>query len=128
MSSAQQAGPIALRIAGEPVPRSRSRSSLASGHYAPARARAYRELIRAEWLAAGGRSLGAAPLSISARFYGAGAWASLGDLVEAAVHALDGLAFTDAAQLVCVAGAHKLPADGRGARTEVDLWAARRTA
>lgn len=120
---------IALRVACEPVPLAHSRSSLASGHYAPARSRAWRELVRDEWLAAGGHSLGVVDFAISARFYGASAWASLGDLVEAAVVALDGLAFADGRRLVCVAGAHKLPADARGARTELDLWAAaRRTA
>ncbi len=105
---------VQLVIPTQPIPLARSRTR-SGRHYLPKRSRAYRELVQAEWLAAGRPSLGAAPFSMSARFYGARANADL--------DALNTLAYTDDSQLACLAGCHRLPVDGTGARAEVDLWA-----
>ncbi len=114
---------VSLTVRGRPVPLQRSRTSSGRHHYLPARSRAYRELVQAEWMAAGRRSLGQAPFTASMRFYGANAAADLDNLVKAILDALNGLAFTDDKQLVCLSGCHKLPADADGARAEVELWA-----
>jgi crossover junction endodeoxyribonuclease RusA len=114
---------LQLVVLGVPVPLQRSRTQRGR-HYLPARSTAYRELVQAEWMAAGRPSLGGAPFAMSARFYGANARGDLDNLVKAILDALNGLAFADDRQLVCIAGAHKLPVDGRGARTVLDLWRA----
>jgi len=112
---------IALVIPGRPVPLQRSRTSRGR-HYLPKRSRIFRELVQAEWMAAGRPSLGAAPFACSIRSYGARATADLDNLVKAILDALNGLAFDDDCQLVCIAGAHKLAVDAGGARAEIDLW------
>lgn len=114
---------VKLVIVGTPVPLQRSRTSRGR-HYLPARSRAYRELIQAEWLAAGRPSLDGAPFTLSARFYGARANADLDNLVKACLDSLGGLAFTDDRQLVCLSGCHKLAVNADGPRTELDLWSA----
>lgn len=116
---------IKLLIPGRPVPLQRSRTS-SGRHYLPARSKTYRLLVQAEWMAAGRPSLGAEPFSASLRFYGARATADLDNLVKAILDALNTLAFVDDSQLVCLSGVHKLPADARGTRAEVDLWLANR--
>lgn len=58
------------------------------------------------------------------RFYGARANADLDNLVKAILDALNGLAFDDDRQAACFAGVHRLPADDRGARAEIELWPA----
>ncbi len=118
-------GRVQLVIPGRPVPLQRSRTR-SGKHYLPKRSRAYRELIEAEWLAAGRPSLGDAPFTLSARFYGARANADLDDLCKAICDALNELAFADDRQLVCLAGCHKLPVDTDGPRTEIELWVAQR--
>ncbi len=110
---------VRLTIAGKPVPLQRSRTHNGR-HYLPRRSRAYRELVRSEWLAAGRPSLGAAAFSMSARFYGARG--DLDNLVKAILDALNGLAFDDDALLACLSGCHKLAADADGARAVVELW------
>ena len=115
---------VQLVIPGRPVPLARSRTR-SGRHYLPKRSRAYRELVQAEWMAAGRPSLGAAPFAAALRFYGAHGGSDLDNLCKAIADSLNGLAFTDDRQLVCIAGAHKLPADDRGARAEIDLWIAR---
>jgi crossover junction endodeoxyribonuclease RusA len=114
---------IVLTVPGKPVPLQRSRTR-GGRHYLPARSRVYRETVQAAWLAAGRPSLGDAPFALSARFYGARG--DLDNCLKAVLDALNGLAFRDDRQLTCIAGAHKLPADARGARAEVDLWPAAR--
>jgi Holliday junction resolvase RusA-like endonuclease len=114
---------LQLRVKGRPVPLQRSRTR-SGRHYLPARSRAYRELVQAEWLAAGRPSLGAAPFSLAARFYGARANADLDNLLKAILDALNTLAYDDDSQCVCIAGAHRLPADEHGPRAEIDLWSA----
>jgi crossover junction endodeoxyribonuclease RusA len=112
---------VSLTVRGRPVPLQRSRTS-SGRHYLPARSRAYRELVQAEWMAAGRPSLGAAPFTCSARFYGANARADLDNLVKAILDALNGLAFTDDSQLVCLSGCRKLAADAEGPRAVLELW------
>jgi Holliday junction resolvase RusA-like endonuclease len=113
---------LQLLVPGVPVPLARHRSGR-HGTYLPARSRAYRERVQAEWLAAGRPSLGAVPFACSLRFYGANPRADLDNLCKGVLDALGGgLAFDDDRQLVCIAGAHKLPADADGARTVLDLW------
>ena len=114
---------IKLTIPGKPVPLQRSRTAKGR-HYLPRRSGAHRQLVQAEWLAAGRPSLGDSPFVLSARFYGAHAFADLDNLVKAVLDALNGLAFTDDRQLTCLAGVHKLPRDAGGDRTELDLWKA----
>jgi crossover junction endodeoxyribonuclease RusA len=114
---------VSFTVRGKPVPLQRSRTR-AGRHYLPKRSRDYRSLVQAEWLAAGRPSLGDSPFTLSARFVGARATADLDNLVKALLDALNGLAFVDDSQLVCIAGAHKLPADEHGARAVVELWPA----
>jgi crossover junction endodeoxyribonuclease RusA len=112
-----------LTIAGTPIPLQRSRTARGR-HYLPKRSRVYRELVQAEWMAAGRQSLGGAPFTASMRFYGANPSADLDNLVKAILDALNGLAFVDDEQLVCLSGCHKLPVDAGGARAVVELWPA----
>jgi hypothetical protein len=42
--------------------------------------------------------------------------------VKAILDALNGLAFEDDRQCVCLSGCHKLPVDADGARAVVELW------
>lgn len=114
---------LKVTIPGRPVPLQRSRTR-AGRHYLPKRSRVYREMVQAEWLAAGRPSLGDAPFTLSARFYGANPRSDLDNLVKAILDALNTLAFADDSQLVCLSGCHKLPRDDRGARAEIDLWGA----
>lgn len=118
---------VSLVIPGVPVPLARSRTS-SGRHYLPRRSAQYRDVVQHVWLAAGRPSLGSQPFSLSARFYGARANADLDNLVKAQLDALNGLAFADDSQLVCIAGAHKLPADAEGARAVAELWPAVREA
>lgn len=60
------------------------------------------------------------------RFYGARANADLDNMVKSCLDALNGLAFADDRQLVCLSGCHKLPADADGPRAEIELWTAER--
>lgn len=114
---------IKLTVPGRPVPLGRARTA-GRRHYLPARSRRFREVVETTWLAAGRPSLGAATFALSARFYGAHPNADLDNLLKAILDALNGLAFVDDRQLVCLAGVHKFAADARGARTELDLWIA----
>jgi crossover junction endodeoxyribonuclease RusA len=114
---------VRLTIPGVPVPLQRSRTARGR-HYLPRRSRNYRDLVQSEWMAAGRPSLGTAPFTASARFYGANARADLDNLVKAVLDALNGLAFADDSQMVCLSGCHKLPADDSGPRVELDLWKA----
>jgi Holliday junction resolvase RusA-like endonuclease len=98
---------VRLTIPGVPVPLQRSRTARGR-HYLPRRSRNYRDLVQSEWMAAGRPSLGTAPFTASARFYGANARADLDNLVKAVLDALNGLAF----------------ADDSGPRVELDLWKA----
>jgi len=120
-TAAQTSTRVALVIPGAPVPLQRSRTR-SGRHYLPKRSRIYRELVQAEWMAAGRPSLGAAPFSLSARFIGAWPTADLDNLVKGVLDALNELAFDDDCQLVCIAGAHKLQADADGPRAELDMW------
>jgi Holliday junction resolvase RusA-like endonuclease len=113
---------IKLEIPGKPVPLQRARTGKGR-HYLPVRSRAYRQLVQETWMAAGRPSLGGAPLTLSARFYGARANADLDNLVKAILDALNTLAFDDDRQIACFSGCHRLPVDAGGARCEVDLWA-----
>jgi Holliday junction resolvase RusA-like endonuclease len=88
----------------------------------PTRSKTYRELVRAEWMAAGRPSLDAGPFTLSARFYGAAANTKLDGLVKAMLDALDTFALIDDSQCVCLSGCHKLPVDADGARAVVELW------
>ncbi len=112
---------VSLTVAGVPIPLQRSRTSRGR-HYLPKRSRVFRELVQAEWMAAGRQSVGDAPFTASMRFYGANAAADLDNLVKAILDALNGLAFTDDKQLVCLSGCHKLSVDEHGARAVVDFW------
>jgi crossover junction endodeoxyribonuclease RusA len=111
---------VSLVIVGKPVPLARSRTS-SGRHYLPKRSRDYRTLIQATWMQAGRHSLGDRPFTASMRFYGARANGDLDNLVKAILDALNGLAYDDDSQLVCIAGAHKLPTDADGPRCEVEL-------
>lgn len=113
---------LGLIVSGRPVPLQRSRTRQGR-HYLPAASRQYRQVIEAEWMAAGRPSLGDRRFSLSARFYGANQQADIDNLVKAVLDALGGLAFTNDHNCVCIAGAHKLPADAGGARAEIDIWA-----
>jgi crossover junction endodeoxyribonuclease RusA len=115
---------IRLVVTGKPVPLQRSRTR-GGRHYLPARSKAYRELVQASWMEAGRPSLGDALFACSARFYGASSRGDLDNMCKAVLDALNGLAYYDDSQLVCLSGCHKLPADEAGARCEVDLWVAR---
>jgi crossover junction endodeoxyribonuclease RusA len=115
---------VLITIPGRPVPLQRSRTR-GGRHYLPTRSRAYRELLQTEWIAAGRPSLGAAPFTASTRFYGANPRADLDNLVKAVLDALNGLAYADDSQLVCLSGCHKLPSDADGPRAVVELWTAR---
>jgi Holliday junction resolvase RusA-like endonuclease len=95
-------------------------------HYLPKRSKVYRELVQAEWMTAGRPSLGDAPFAASMRFYGARANADVSNLVKAIEDALNGLAYDDDVQCVCIAGASRLPADEQGPRAEIELWPADR--
>ncbi len=108
-------------MCGRPVPLARSRNGR-GGHYLPGASCEYRDLVQAEWMTAGRPTLGAEPFSLSARFYGARRNADLDNLVKAILDALNGLAYRDDSQLVCIAGAHKLPVDPEGPRVELELW------
>ena len=112
---------VRFTVSGRPIPLERHRASRGRA-YLPKRSAVYRELVQGCWLEAGRPSLGGAAFALSARFYGAHGSADLDNLVKACLDALNRLAFTDDRQLVCIAGAHKLPVDGRGARAEIDLW------
>jgi Holliday junction resolvase RusA-like endonuclease len=114
---------VSLVIPGRPVPLQRSRTR-SGRHYLPARSRAYRELVQAEWMAAGRPSLGSRSFVMSARFYGANPRADLDNLTKSVLDALNGLAFVDDSQLVCLSGCHKLPVDAGGPRAAVELWPA----
>jgi crossover junction endodeoxyribonuclease RusA len=114
---------VSIEIPGAPVPLQRSRTN-SGRHYLPKRSRIFRETVQGCWLAAGRPSLGHAPFTLSVRFYGANPRADLDNLVKGILDALNGLAFDDDSQLVCIAGAHKLDVDEEGPRTIVDLWPA----
>jgi crossover junction endodeoxyribonuclease RusA len=114
---------ISLVVPGKPVPLQRHRIGRGRS-YLPARSRAYRELVQAEWMTAGRPSLGELPCTLSIRFYGARANADLSNLVKAVEDALNGLAYLDDSQIRCYSGCHALPIDERGPRAEIDLWAA----
>jgi len=114
---------VELVIPGRPIPLQRSRTG-SGRHYLPRRSKAFRELVQTVWMASGRPSLGDAPFAASMRFYGARANADLDNLCKAIADGLNGLAFADDRQLVCLSGCHKLPADAGGPRTEVDLWPA----
>jgi crossover junction endodeoxyribonuclease RusA len=114
---------VAFTVPGKPVPLQRHRTR-GGRQYLPARSRDYREVVQSHWLAAGRPSLGDMPLTASMRFYGAHASADLDNLLKGVLDALNGLAFDDDAQVVCFSGVHKLPADERGARAEIELWPA----
>lgn len=116
---------VSLTIPGPPVPLSRSRTRNGQ-HYLPRRSRLYRDTVQKVWMAAGRPSLGDEPFSMSARFHGARG--DLDNLVKAVLDALNGLAFDDDRQLVCIAGCHKLPVDDQGPRCEIDLWPAEQAA
>lgn len=116
---------LSITVPGKPIPLQRSRTS-SGRHYLPARSKTYRLLVQATWMQAGRPTLGDTPFTMSARFHGARANADLDNLVKAILDALNGLAFTDDSQLVCLSGCHKLPADAGGVRAEIDLWPAGR--
>lgn len=112
---------VRLVIEGVPVPLQRSRTR-GGRHYLPARSKAYRALVQAEWMAAGRPSLDGMPFAASLRFVGARATADLDNLCKAVLDALNGLTYVDDSQLVCLSG-HKLPVDAGGPRCELELWA-----
>ena len=112
---------LRLVIPGTPIPLGRHRTGKGRT-YLPARSRAYRTLIQTCWMASGRPSLGGLPFACSMRFYGLRANADLDNAIKAIMDSLNGLAFADDRQLVCIAGAHRLPADADGPRCEVDLW------
>jgi len=116
-------GRVSLFVPGIPVPLQRSRTA-GGRHYLPARSRAYREAVQAAWMLAGRPSLGRSLFSMSVQFHGARANADLDNLCKAVLDALNGLAFDDDSQLVCIAGAHKLAAGVAGPRAELTLWRA----
>lgn len=116
---------ISFTIPGKPVPLARHRHGR-NGSYLPKRSRDYRELVEGCWLAAGRPTLGDSPFTLSARFYGLRANADLDNAVKGLLDALNGLAFTDDRQLVCMSGVQRLPLDDRGARCELELWRADR--
>jgi crossover junction endodeoxyribonuclease RusA len=118
-----RAARVQITVPGVPVPLARHRSGR-HGTYLPKRSRDYRTLIQTTWMEAGRQTLGAAPFACSLRFYGANARADLDNLCKGVLDALNTLAFEDDRQLVCIAGAHKLPADEHGPRAEIDLWRA----
>ena len=62
------------------------------------------------------------------RFYGLHPSADLSNAWKAIEDALNGLMWEDDVQLVCVAAAHKLPADVAGPRVELEAWATARSA
>jgi crossover junction endodeoxyribonuclease RusA len=112
---------ITLTIPGKPVPLQRSRTSHGR-HYLPTRSKAFREAVQTAWLLAGRPSLGSAPFAASMRFYGARANADVSNLVKSIEDALNGLAYDDDVQCVCIAGASRLPLDADGPRTVLELW------
>jgi hypothetical protein len=113
-----------LTIPGAPVPVARRTRGDTVRHYLPQDSRSYLETVEAEWSAAGRPCLGDVPFAASMRFYGASATADLDSLVKVILVALNGLAFADDCQLVCLSGCHKLPVDADGARAVIDLWPA----
>jgi|HubBroStandDraft_6_1064221.scaffolds.fasta_scaffold44593_8 crossover junction endodeoxyribonuclease RusA len=113
---------VKLTIPGRPIPLERHRTGKGRRAYLPARSKAYRELVQGCWLEAGRPTLGAEPFAASMRFYGAHAGSDLDNLCKAVADSLNGLAYDDDRQLVCIAGAHKLAVDDQGARAEIDLW------
>jgi crossover junction endodeoxyribonuclease RusA len=111
-----------LVIPGAPVPLQRSRTS-SGRHYLPKRSRAFRSLVRAEWMAAGRATVGDRPFTATMRFYGAHGAADVDNLAKAILDALNDLAFTDDRQAVHL-DARKLPLDDEGPRAEIELAAA----
>jgi Holliday junction resolvase RusA-like endonuclease len=113
-----------LVVPGEPVPNARARRG-AHGFYTPKRTSEYRERVQAAWLLAGRPSLGSQAFAVSAQFYRFSRRAAdLDNLVKGVLDALNGLAFVDDAQLVCLAGVHKLSCARGDDRTELSLWVA----
>ncbi len=118
---------VSLVVPGVPVPLQRSRTS-SGRHYLPRRSAQYRDVVQKVWMAAGRPSLGAVPFTCSMRFYGANPRADLDNLCKSILDSLNGLAYDDDAQLVCLSGCHKLRVDDRGPRAVVELWPAVREA
>lgn len=114
-----------LLVPGPPVPLERARSGAHGHHYLPRRSVEFRERVQGCWLAAGRPSLGSQPFSLSVMFHRSSKrGADLDNMVKAICDSLNGLAFADDSQLVCISGAHKV-ACARGAdRSELSLWVA----
>lgn len=113
-----------LAVSGEPIPQARAGRGR-HGSYVPKRSAEYRERIQAAWMISGRPTLGSASFSLSVRFYRATQRpCDLDNLLKAVCDALNGLAFTDDKQLVCISGAHKLECARGEERTELTLWVA----
>jgi crossover junction endodeoxyribonuclease RusA len=111
-----------LTVPGEPVPNARARAG-AHGHYTPRRTVEYRERVQATWMVAGRPSLGDAPFVLSASFYRSSRReCDLDNLVKGVLDALNGLAWADDRQLVCLSGVHKFTVAAVEARTELGVW------
>ncbi|HSZ70216.1 MAG TPA: RusA family crossover junction endodeoxyribonuclease [Solirubrobacteraceae bacterium] len=117
---------VRLVIPGKPIPLERHRTGQGRT-YLPPRSKAFRELVRAEWMIAGRPTLGAEPVAASMRFYGPNPRCDLDNLLKAILDALNSCAYVDDSQVCCFAGIHRLPADSAGPRSEVDLWRATHT-
>ena len=134
-----------VMVPGPPVPCEWARKGR-HGWYTPDATTGYRERIIAAWVADGRPSLGDAPVTVSAVFYvprpashfGTGRNARVvrpsragalppGDVdnyVKTVLDALNGLAWADDAQVVCLSGVSKRWAGPRGPRTALSAWRA----
>lgn len=112
-----------LTVAGEPIPNARARRGQGGHFYTPERTIEYRARVQAAWMAAGRPTIGTSRFVISALFYRSSARAAdLDNLLKSVTDALNGLAWQDDRQLVCISGAHKLTAPKPEARTVLTVW------
>jgi crossover junction endodeoxyribonuclease RusA len=143
--------PVKIIVPGNPMPAERARRGARGRWYTPERAAEYRERVQKAWLTAHAQSFENTPLSVSAQFYIArpkthyGTGKNAGTLKTSATSilppgdvdnylkglfdALQGLAFNNDRQIVCLSGINKHWATGcNPPHTAIDLWPAHRIA
>ena len=114
-----------LSIPGTPIPTARARRGR-SGWYTPETTLEYRDRVQTAWMLAGRPSLGSASFALSAQFYRASRRpADIDNLLKGLIDALNGLAWGDDSQLVCLAGVHKLACGPGEDHTNLAVWVSR---
>jgi Holliday junction resolvase RusA-like endonuclease len=140
-----------ITVPGNPMPTERARRGARGRWYTPGRTAEYRERVQQAWLLAHAQSFEDAPLSVSAQFYiarpkthyGTGRNAhkikpsatrilppgDVDNYLKGLLDALQGLAFNNDRQIVCLSGVNKHWATSSiGPHTTIDLWEARQLA